>query len=254
MIVSKPLIIAHHTWYRRADGSLGWQDRLKLLVTRRATNIAISRAIAEKLSGPSTIIPNAYRDDLFCEFAGANRTKELVFLGRLVSDKGVDVLLQALANLKVKGLKPQLTIIGTGPEEASLRQLNQTLELNEQVKFVGLKVGQELVKLLNQHQIMVIPSRWQEPFGIVALEGIACGCVVVGSDAGGLKDAIGPCGITFSNGAVEALTQVLYRLLTKPQHLDSYRAKAASHLARHNKTQIAKQYLHVMEQALWPTS
>ena len=97
---------------------------------------------------------------------------------------------------------------------------------------------------------MVVPSLWDEPFGIVALEGIACGCVVVGSSGGGLKDAIGECGVTFPNGDVAALTEALANLLTNPEQLDSYRQKAQSHLARHQPTEVAKAYLKVFEEAV----
>ena len=97
---------------------------------------------------------------------------------------------------------------------------------------------------------MVVPSRWQEPFGIVALEGIACGCVLVGSEGGGLKDAIGPCGMTFPNGSVDHLTQVLANLLSSPDQLQQYRKKANEHLLRHHPTEVAKAYLQVFEDAI----
>ncbi|MHC5725388.1 MAG: glycosyltransferase family 4 protein, partial [Nostoc sp.] len=169
------------------------------------------------------------------------------FLGRLVSDKGANLLLEALAQLKKMGLTPKLTIIGSGPEESKLRQQAKDLEICEQVNFVGVKIEHELVKLLNAHQIMVVPSLWKEPFGIVALEGIACGCVVVGSEGGGLKDAIGSCGVTFPNGNVEKLTKTLFNLLTHPEQLTTYRENAKSHLARHTTKAIAKAYLEVLE-------
>ena len=115
---------------------------------------------------------------------------------------------------------------------------------------MGSKIGEELVRILNEHQIIVIPSLWYEPFGIVALEGIACGCVAIGSEGGGLKDAIGPCGVTFPNGDVKALTQTLVDVLTNPDKLSSYRAKIESHLARHKKAEVAKSYLQVIEAAV----
>lgn len=77
------------------------------------------------------------------------------------------------------------------------------------------------------------------------MEGIVGECVVVG----GLKDAIGPCGVTFPNGAVEALAQCLEDLLRHSEKLAGYRAHAASHLARHKKEEVARAYLKVMEQA-----
>jgi glycogen(starch) synthase len=118
-----------------------------------------------------------------------------------------------------------------------------------QVDFVGHKNRDELVRLLNAHQIMVIPSRWQEPFGVVALEGIACGCVVVGSAGGGLKDAIGACGLTFPNGNTEALAEILYNLLLQPDKLVLYRKNASAHLANHRAAKVAGEYLKVLAKA-----
>lgn len=250
LIIRRPWIVTHQTWYCRADGSLGLQDYLKLFLTNFATNIPASFALAEHIKTPSTVIPNSYREDFFYKMPEIHRNQELVFLGRLVSDKGADLLFEALGNLKKQKLTPQLTIIGSGPEEPQLRQQVQDLDIVEQVKFVGAKVEKELTKLLNAHQIMVVPSRWQEPFGIVALEGIACGCVVIGSEGGGLKEAIGPCGVTFPNGDVEALTQTLLDLLTNPDKLSTYREKSELHLSQHKQETVAKAYLQVMEKII----
>ncbi|MGJ5627864.1 glycosyltransferase family 4 protein [Nostoc sp. CALU 1950] len=247
LFIPRPLAITHQTWYCRADGSQHWQDYLKKMVTRFATNISISHDIAKTIPTTSTVIPNSYREDIFYEMTDIPRNQELVFLGRLVSDKGVNLLLDALSELKFMGLTPQLTIIGNGLEEPKLRQQAKDLEICEQVNFVGVKVEHELVKLLNAHQIMVVPSLWNEPFGIVALEGIACGCVVVGSEGGGLKDAIGSCGVTFPNGDVEKLTKTLFNLLTHPEQLTTYRENAKLHLALHTSKAVAKAYLEVLE-------
>ena len=246
----RPFIATHQTWYRRPSGNVSWQDNLKLMLARFSTNISVSQAIADHLPVPSHIIPNAYRSDLFRELPNASRNKDLVFLGRLVSDKGVNLLLDALAQLQHFGHVPTLTIIGQGPEELKLRQQVQALALTDQVTFTGPKLGSELVEQLNRHRIMVVPSLWDEPFGIVALEGIACGCVIVASSGGGLKDALGPCGTTFPNGNVQALTETLVHLLSHPKKLASYRTPAADHLARHHPTTVAKAYLEIFETAL----
>ncbi|WP_448562189.1 glycosyltransferase family 4 protein [Trichothermofontia sp.] len=250
LFAPRPLVITHQTWYEDLNGNRSWNAKAKLFVSHFATNIAASQAIADVLPVPATVIPNAYRDDLFYTIPGVERNRDLVFLGRLVSDKGVDLLLTALAQLKQAGLTPSLTIIGSGPEEPLLREQVVTLQLSQQVSFVGTKVGLDLTKLLNAHRIMVVPSRWREPFGIVALEGIACGCVVVGSEAGGLKDAIGPCGVTFPNGDSQALADILKTLLEYPEQLELYYRSAATHLARHHRQVIACEYLKVIESAL----
>ena len=250
LIIRRPWIVTHQNWYCRPDGTMGWQDYLKRYLTRFSTNIPASLALAEQLQSPYTVIPNPYREDIFYEIPDVKRNKELVFLGRLVSDKGVHLLLDALANLKQLGVTSQLTIIGTGPEESKLRQQATQLELIESIDFVGTKVDNDLAQLLNAHQILVVPSLWQEPFGIVALEGIACGCVIVGSEQGGLKDAIGPCGVTFPNGDVDALTQVLFNLLVNPSQLSPYTEQAKFHLSLHKKRTVAQAYLQVLERAI----
>jgi glycogen synthase len=115
--------------------------------------------------------------------------------------------------------------------------------LEDRVEFAGVKRGEELALLLNQHRVMVVPSRWEEPYGIVALEGLACGCLVVGSERGGLKDAIGPGGLTFPNGDVAVLAEILEKSLTTARD----EAAVAAHLQGQSPTAVAEAYLAVLE-------
>ncbi len=250
LLVRRPWVVSHHSWYCRTEGRIAWQDRIKRRLLRfAASSIAVSQAIADDLAVPSVVIPNSYRDSLFRRLPGVERTEDLVFLGRLVSDKGVDLLLDALARLAAEGLRPRLTVIGDGPEAPHLREQAARLGLTERVRFLGTRTGEELVEILNRHRILVVPSRYNEPFGIVALEGIACGCVVVGSQGGGLKDAIGPCGDTFRNGDTADLARVLGHWLRNPELDAPCHEQAAAHLARHSTARAAAAYLREMERA-----
>jgi glycosyltransferase involved in cell wall biosynthesis len=251
LLVRRPWVVSHHSWYTRTEGHIAWQDRVKRWSLRFAAgSIAVSQAVADDLDVPSDVIPNPYRDELFRLLPGVERDRDLIFLGRLVSDKGVDLLLDALAMLAAEGLRPRLSIVGEGPEELRLREQAGRLEIAGQIDFLGLKTGPELVELLNHHRILVAPSRYNEPFGIVALEGIACGCVVVGSAGGGLKDAIGPCGETFRNGDAADLARVLGRLLRHPELYGEYRRHCEEHLAGHTAGRATAGYLRVMEAAV----
>lgn len=246
LFARRPLFIAHQTWIRNPDGTMDWEHRVKRHVLRYATSLAISRAIAKQLPVGSIQIGNPYDDRVFKSFPGRSRSKELIFVGRLVSDKGADLLLEALTLLESK---PRLTIAGDGPERDRLEKLTATLQLQSQVEFLGNQSSADLAKFLNQHLILVVPSRWREPFGVVALEGIACGCVVVGSAEGGLRDAIGPCGITFPNNDARGLANALAGLLNNPTRLDSLRLEAASHLPQFTPREVARRYLDVMQGA-----
>ena len=247
LVSRKPCIVVHHTWIRNARSELRWKDRLKRSLLSRVTNVAISQAVADDLQRSCVIIANPYRDTTFRIVPAVDRNRDLVFLGRLVSDKGADILLRALHHLRQNGSAPTLTIIGTGPEEQALRALSAELDLREQVAFVGRKSGNELATLLNQHRILVVPSRWAEPFGLVALEGIACGCAVVGSEDGGLKEAMGPCGIAFKNGDYLSLAAVLDRLLADRGLEESLRTAGPAHLLRFKPNAVTRAYLELIK-------
>ena len=251
LLVRRPWVVSHHSWYCRTDGRIAWPDRLKRWLLRfAASSIAVSQAVADDLAVPSAVIPNSYRDDLFRRLPGVERTEDLVFVGRLVSDKGADTLLDALALLAAEGLRPRLTVVGDGPEARPLRDQAERLGLSGQLDFLGIRTGEGLVEILNRHRILVVPSRYDEPFGIVALEGIACGCIVVGSRGGGLKDAIGPCGDTFRNGDAADLARVLGRRLRHPELDAACRERAAAHLALHSTAQATAAYLREIERAV----
>jgi glycosyltransferase involved in cell wall biosynthesis len=250
LLIRRPWVVTHHSWYRRPDGRIAWQDRLKRFVLRFAAgSIAVSRAVADDLATPSVVIGNAYRDQLFRILPDTDRALDLIFVGRLVSDKGAGILLEALRILADRGPSPGLTVVGEGPERPALEAQTRHLGLHERVRFLGTKTGEELVHILNRHRILVAPSRYSEPFGIVALEGIACGCVVVGSEGGGLKDAIGPCGRTFPNGDSVALASAIGTLLQDPAAMAECIRRAPKHLQAHTAGHVMQRYLEVFESA-----
>jgi glycosyltransferase involved in cell wall biosynthesis len=240
-LVHRPWVVAHQIWL-----SPDWKGQLKRFLLRFAIGVSISRAIAADFP-PSVVIPDPYDNTVFYERSEIYRERDLIYVGRLISDKGVHLVLEALTNLRSQGQCLTLTIVGSGPEEVALRRLAQQLGLDDQVCFAGVQRGHNLARLLNAHRVMVVPSIWLEPFGIVALEGIACGCIVVGSEGGGLKDAIGPCGLTFPNGDVEALTRCLANLFDNPECWTAFRAAAADHLAQHTPAAVASAYLRILE-------
>ena len=241
LLARRPLVIVHHGFYR------GRRSRLKRLVSFLAENISVSQAVAADLPARSQVCPNPYRSDTFYRIPSIAKERELFYVGRLVSDKGVDLLVHALAELRGSGLRPRLTIAGAGPEEQPLRALVHRLALDDLVTFAGGVPDRELNELLNAHRIQVVPTRTGEGFGVVALEGIACGCVVVGSSDGGLSEAIGPCGRIFPKDDAAALAVTLRELLTRPAAVLEHAAHAAQHLERHRPEAAARQYAQVID-------
>ena len=234
------------------------QDRLKRLALQNADAVvAVSAAIREKFCSKAIIIGNPYRHDLFLDLNRDRKLLNFVFLGRLVSEKGVDLAIEAFKRiLNKKSLDettPFLKIIGDGPELESLRELVKINQLQNHVVFLGRKDGTELVEILNTCNYMLIPTRW-EAFGNVALEGMACGCLPFVSDTGGLPDAVGEAGVRFKYDAnkiltIDALTSAIMEILNNPELEASYRRKMKQHLQEHQAERVAEKYLSVLEMA-----
>jgi glycogen synthase len=247
IFIRKPLAVCTHTWLRNADGSRGAMVRLKKLALRFATNIYISKAIRDHVGYKGFIVPNPYNSATFRVISGIPRERSLVFLGRLVSDKGCDLLIQSLAMLRDAGLELPLTVIGAGSEEVSLKKMVAAKGLDDLVRFAGMLRGEALARELNRHEVLVVPSRWEEPFGMVTLEGIACGCLVVGSASGGLPDAIGSCGVTFKNGDVADLSRAIREVLEKKEVAQNFQQAVSNHLNRHHAEVTAARYVEIFE-------
>lgn len=142
----------------------------------------------------------------------------LLFVGRLVSEKGVQVLLEAAPAILERHPGATIVIAGAGYYEAELRKLAESKGLSDSVKFFGLANDADLSELYTIADVLVVPSLY-EPFGIVALEGMAARVPVVTSDAGGLKDIIEHTvdGITTFAGDPESLAWGILQVLDNPE-------------------------------------
>ncbi|MEX6689945.1 glycosyltransferase family 4 protein [Danxiaibacter flavus] len=255
-LLKKISVVSLQTWVSRLDGSIKLPDKLKFLWLKRAGKvIACSNAVKERCWPDAIAIGNPYRESIFRELPDIKRDKDFVFLGRLVSDKGADLAIKAISKLVVSDQYSQdnnikLSIVGDGPERKHLEQLSTDLGLQNHVCFTGSLTGDTLVHFLNRHKYIIIPSLWEEPFGVVALEGMACGCLPVFSDGGGLKDAVGGAGISFERGNVDSLADALKEVITNTNLKTELTVAAERHLKKHSSIAVSGKYLEIFEEAM----
>ena len=140
---------------------------------------------------------------------------DTLFLGRLSREKGVDILLRAWA--KVKNRNRRLVIAGTGPEESSLKKMASDLNLAN-VVFTGFLNKEQQASLWSNSSALVVPSIWDEPFGMVVLEAWAKERPVVAYAKGALPELIqhGVNGLLADPFSVEALAKNIQELIDKP--------------------------------------
>lgn len=114
----------------------------------------------------------------------------VLFVGRLVAQKGVENLLRAFGAVLRRCPESRLVLAGDGELELYLGRVARHLGFPDRVQFVGWQTGAALVELYQRARVVVIPSLY-EPFGLVALEAMACGRPVVASRIGGLEEVLG---------------------------------------------------------------
>lgn len=163
------------------------------------------------------------------------------YIGRLVPEKGVDLLLRALAKLHKQW---RLYLVGQGPERESLERLASDLRIRERVWFAGQRPSTQMATMYPQLDVLVIPSRtrptWKEQFGRVIVEAMACGVPVIGSDSAAIPDVIGQAGLVFPEDDVDLLTEALDRLLSSPTVRADLAARGRRHvLENYTQSRIA---------------
>lgn len=167
---------------------------------------------------------------------------KLVFVGRLIDEKGADVLLRALATPEVRALAPTLSVIGGGPARGKLERLAHELGIEKQVSFTGPLPGPAVRQHMLESTAVVVPSVWDEPYGIVALEGMDAGAVVVASAVGGLREIAMPGGLTFPRGDADALAGALVRVMTDPTLRADARQRGTEVARAHGWERISAEY------------
>lgn len=238
-------VISHNDFHLKHSG--WWRANLKMFFIRRADlNIAVSRSISSSLDVESRVIYNCYDNDVFKVYPGIKRDIDFVFVGRLVSQKGCTLLLDALVRI---GGNYTLSIIGDGAEMAEMKRKVQALGLTDRVTFTGFLERDELAMALGRHRVMVVPSSDLEGFGIVALEGLACGCDLIVSDAGGLPEAVLGNGRIFPMGDVEKLTELMREAIAS-KDLNIMDENRIKFLEEHSKTATASKYLEAFGELL----
>ena len=167
--------------------------------------------------GPLAIVPQFGVDPEIFIPAGrrdSGRGFVIGYVGRLVPEKGVDVLIRAASGLPAPW---RLAIAGDGPERATLLALAKQRGVQDQVHLDGQLPSTRVPAYLQRMDVLVLPSRsrpnWAEQFGRVLTEAMACGIVVLGSRSGEIPQVIGEAGWTFPEDNVDTLREQLLRLM-----------------------------------------
>lgn len=206
---------------------------------------ALKDNILQQIGVDSIVIPNMVGKEFYyrAQNCTTRKTIQLITTGRLIPEKHFDMLIKAIANISSSTLS--LRIIGNGSEKNKLQRLITKLHIEDRVQLMGHKSKQEIVELLQDSDIFVLPSQ-SETFGVAYIEALACGLPIIATDCGGPRDIV-----THSNGLLiptnnqQALEQAIIQM---SNNLSSYDKKAIAedcqkHFSSNNIAQLITQTL-----------
>lgn len=212
----KSLVCALEQWLHALIGSYRKVDAFvapSRFLIAKFTELGFSRPIAylpNPLASPAPAFPDARESGTF------------LFFGRLSVEKGVETLIEAFVSLPGK----TLWIVGDGPDRRHLEALVSERGVAERVKFFGTLYGDDLERLKQRAQAVILPSVWYENFPYALIESLQSGCAVIASDLGGMPERIrhGENGLLFAAGDAGALAAAVRSLETLD--IDTIRRKA----------------------------
>jgi glycogen synthase len=173
----------------------------------------------------------------------------VLLVGRLVYEKGFHLALDALAPVAKRLGNVRFVVAGTGTAEAELKRQARRLGLTRCGSFLGWIGDDMLHSLYRVAEIVIVPSIY-EPFGLVALEAMASGCVCVVADTGGLREVVpagGAVGLRFPSRDSEALGEALERVLTDDAARARLVAEAREHVLKFDWAEVSRRTTAVYE-------
>ena len=218
------------------------------VVTAVSTWLASRATALAPNSPPPRVAPMPADVELFSS-GGARAANRLLFVGRLTVQKGVDLLLRAMAELSSD---VSLDVVGDGVEAEALRGLAASLDLALRVRWHPPVPQAKLVEFYRSATALVVPSL-EEGLGLVAVEAQLCETPVVAFDSGGLRDVVldGETGILVRSVSAAALATALNDLLQHPDRGASLgRAGRARALETFAPEAVARRYAAIYQEAI----
>lgn len=211
---------------------IGWTESLRSTVLtfprrwlcgRIARNVAPSHHVAQRINLPQTDVifhgvkrPESERAARPATIL-AGEPPFFAYVGRLVTEKGLPILLEASSKLLQAGHSFRLKIVGDGPERDSLTETAKTKGLLEIVEFTGALPAEKVSDAVVNAVAVIMPSVWEEVAGLTALEQMMRGNLLIASKIGGLGEFVKDGGLTFPPGNADALALRMRQALDDPQ-------------------------------------
>ncbi|OIQ00266.1 MAG: hypothetical protein AUK35_03850 [Zetaproteobacteria bacterium CG2_30_46_52] len=174
---------------------------------------------------------------------------KLMFIGRLETIKGIENLCESFASLTNKYPNVVLDIVGTGSLYQTLQEKYAKIT---RMKFHGKLVGEAKEKAFEVANMVLVPSKWPEVFGIVIIEAFAHGIPVIATNEGGMKELIQPgkTGYYFKGTSTQSISETLIEVLENTDNIIDMKNNCFDEAEYYSNEAVLKQYLNVYERVI----
>jgi glycosyltransferase involved in cell wall biosynthesis len=253
------------------EGSRNWKERLS--TNRWHGFLRMQKKVAPNLKHIITI-SNSSKEDIQAEFKIEEDSIDMIWNGididtfKVRDDKKIienRIVTTASADIPLKGLKyliaslpsiikefplTHLKVIGTSPQDSTMRALISDLDLNDKVSFNSELTESEVVDIYSSADIAVIPSLY-EGFGFGAGEAMACGVPLISTTSGGLKDVIGDAAIKIESESSDSISKAVIDLFSDDQKKVHYSKIGRERIEKEFSWNLAaRKYLKVFKKAI----
>jgi glycogen(starch) synthase len=187
----------------------------RFLCARAAANIMPTEWLGGQIHLPNAVyIPHGIETmSRAAEVPHSSGSPHIIFQGRLVTTKGLPVLLEAANILRAGYREFEVLVVGDGPERPALQELAERLQLTSRVRFLGRLGTADLDSMIAKASVVVVPSLGGEVFGLVLAENMLRGVPIIASDLGCFVEVLGDTGLTFHAGDANDLASQIASLL-----------------------------------------
>lgn len=239
-------LTAKERGFLRSSRQLARHPVGRMALRLAAANVAVSTAVAKAIRAPRTaVVYNCADTDVFRPGNAAGSRDRFLFVGRFVSEKGLSVVLAALGAERAAGRRWLLDLAGHGPLEGAYLEQARSLGIADSVRFLGALRGERLAAAIRESLAVVVPSLWDEAFGIVAAEALACGRAALVSDRGGLSEIVDGLGTAIEAADVGAWARALRRAATDRAWREAVERRAPGAASRFTPERFVNGYLEI---------
>ena len=230
-----PLCLFFHNNPQEMRGSKTVKERI-FLVKKTEKIYCVSNFIRNKfLEGLEGI--EGFGDKVFVVYNGVKRRikkfpvkrKEVLFVGRLVPDKGVHLFVEAVEKLATKFVDWHFYIIGSKyigssakTSSYAIKVISDFNKIGNNTSYISHMSNEDIQKKMKTTSIVVIPSLWQEPFGLVVNESMSNGSAIIASNLGGIPEIVNKNGILINDIDANKIKNELYSFMTNKKKLEKY--------------------------------